>query len=139
MSGRRPLVDEFFIEDLRVLAVEASARFSDETSLSWAGSYGEFEGNENPDVQLIIITLSARAARGRASVTVGGLVTPVNREDGIDPEALANSSALENLYDFAGVTLRQAAATVGAKITLPRRSPVPTLVRVPVAESPAAG
>jgi hypothetical protein len=78
-------------------------------------------------MQLVIATLAGASSTGRASITVGGLVTPVSPRVDVDREILAESSALEAMYDFARIGLRQAASAVGAKIKLPLRSPIPKL------------
>lgn len=123
MTERKPLFDTYFLKDLRVFAVEASAQPAEKSYLNWGGSYGPFEIEAEPGVLLVIATLSGGSSSGRASITVGGLVTPVKVPEDGTIGALSDSSALETIYDFAKVGLRQAASAVGAKIKLPLRSP----------------
>lgn len=130
MTDRKPLENTLFVQDLRVFSLDASARPADKAHVTWRASFGPFNSDSDYRVQLVIATLAGGSATGHASITVGGLVTPTSPGADVDSETLDNSSALETMYDFAKVGLRQAASAVGVKLKLPLRSPVPELEQI---------
>ena len=91
-------------------------------------------------MQVVIATLHAGGASGWASVTVGGLFTPIVR---VTPETLAaqirDSSALECLYDFARASLRTAAGIVDVKLKTPAKSPLASVEPFESPEQNATG
>jgi hypothetical protein len=127
MTSRTPLENSFFVQNLRVFSVEASAQPADGARLTWTGSFGPFETHGELVVHLVIATLTGASSTGHASITVGGLMTPISPGTDVEKETIANSSALETMYDFAKIGLRQVASSIGAKIKLPVRSPAPEL------------
>ncbi|WP_146078581.1 hypothetical protein [Rathayibacter rathayi] len=119
----------FAVEDLRVLSLSASEEEAEHKHVKWFVSYDPeiwMEG-ELP-LHVVIATLNATLEGGRADITVGGLFSYIGEEDIIRPSeeyrsALASSSALETLYDYARTTVVPLLAVLEIEDRLPSKAP----------------
>lgn len=128
MTSSRPAPDyDYFVEDLRVLDIDASVAHRGKRHVLWAGTVGPLDAQDPDGLQVVIMSLHVGAPSGGAEVTVGGIFTAASERSKVnagDPALIATSSALESLYDFARLAIRSAAGLVDFKVNAPRRSPM---------------
>jgi len=125
----------FILEDLRVLSVRGDANAdSSDPAIMWDATYYDAsdETGRDPKTRVLIATLHVHAPLGWANVIVGGLITPVsNNSVELSEEAttreIADSIALETLYDFARIQMKSVVGTVNVDVDLPYKSPDPTV------------
>lgn len=132
MSGET-FEHDFMLEDLRVLAVRVESGHPPEENVPvmWSATFYEpDESLGDGDPRVLIGTLHAHASDGWGTVSVGGLITPIGKEPKGKKKlgaVIADSHALESLYDLARITFRTAAATADIHVDLPYKSPDPTV------------
>ncbi|RFA12637.1 hypothetical protein B7R21_09835 [Subtercola boreus] len=122
---------QFLLEDLQVLAVEADSDPVGEENehIDWFVSFAP-EREERSNARVVIGTLHAAIADCRAYVTVGSMFFDSSSEDVQDdltklPKLIAESSALETLYDYARTNLGALFGMLGIYAPIPRKSPDP--------------
>jgi len=123
----------FILEDLRVLSVTSNSANQEDELVVWAARYYETDPSvSSENTRVLIANLHFHASDGFGTVAVGGLITPTpavpsDASNEVLSALIAESAALESLYDLARVNARVVAAITDVEIDLPYKSPDATV------------
>lgn len=121
--------DHFRLTDPDVVSLNASREESQDPHVNWFVGYAP-EREAEFDARVIMGSLHVVGETGRGDIRVAGLLfdnADAQYDDESLPEVLANSDAVETLYDFARVSLRSVLAIVDADARIPDASPDPEI------------
>lgn len=109
-----------------ILAVRASQQQIDDPHIEWYVGYAPERDDAN-GARVVFGTIHAASAQGVADVTVAGMMRyPASEEPGTEAFAdiLAESDALETLWDIARGTFRAIATIANLDVEVPAKAPV---------------
>lgn len=128
------------LTDPRIIEVRASIAGEGEEHVNWLVDIAP-TAEARLNLRVVFATLHAYGAGGNCDVVVGARMkypkvatTPLEEFEA----ALAESEALETLYDYARVHARSLLGLVESDGTLPAKAPDPTFGRLAEAEEPPA-
>lgn len=127
--------ESFLLSSPELLAVSASQPVSEEMSdhVVWTVSYHPtLSSSKRGPWRPVVGTLHAADQSGNGDVSVGAILKNIHGADPDDFEAaLADSDALETLYDVARSHLLPVMRSVGCDIVLDRKAPEVELHELP--------
>jgi hypothetical protein len=108
-----------------IIRLRASQAEDQEPHINWFVQYDEEIATDG--LRPVVAEIHVVGKRSFGDISVGGLIGPAAGDVELSVEkfveALADSHALEGLYDFARPALRAILATIESDIVIPRKAP----------------